>query len=108
MLPDQASTEAIQSPRGSCVRCSTSELTAHLGGKLIGPDVNIEGASIDSRTTRPGQLFVPIVAERDGHEFIPVALGAGAPAYLTAQDPIGATAIRVEDTAAALMGLGTF
>ncbi len=90
------------------MRCSTSELTAHLDAELVGPDVNIEGASIDSRTIRPGQLFVPIVAERDGHEFIPAALGAGAPAYLTAQDPIGATAIRVEDTSAALMGLGVF
>ncbi len=90
------------------MRCSTSELTAHLGGELIGPDVSIEGASIDSRTIRPGQLYVPIVAERDGHAFIPAALEAGAAAYLTARDPIGATAIRVEDTSAALMSLGAF
>ena len=71
------------------MRCSTSELTAHLGGELIGPDVSVEGASIDSRTLCPGQLYVPIVAERDGHAFIPAALDAGAPAYLTAQDPVG-------------------
>jgi UDP-N-acetylmuramoyl-tripeptide--D-alanyl-D-alanine ligase len=90
------------------MRCLTSNLAAHLGGDLVGPDVRIEGASIDSRTIRPGQLYVPIVAERDGHDFIPAALEAGAPAYLTAQEPIGATAIRVRDTAAALLGLGTF
>jgi UDP-N-acetylmuramoyl-tripeptide--D-alanyl-D-alanine ligase len=47
------------------------------------------------------------VAERDGHAFIPAALAAGAPAYLTAQEPIGGTAIRVRDTAAALLSLGT-
>jgi UDP-N-acetylmuramoyl-tripeptide--D-alanyl-D-alanine ligase len=90
------------------VRCSTSELTAHLGAELVGPDVDIEGASIDSRTIQPGQLFVPIVAERDGHAFIAAALEAGAPAYLTAHDPIGATAIKVEDTSAALMRVGAF
>src|SRR4051794_2776126 len=87
------------------MRCSTFELTAHLGGELVGPDVSIEGAGIDSRTIRPGQLYAPIVAERDGHAFIPAALEAGAPAYLTAQEPIGGTAIRVHDTAAALLSL---
>ena len=30
------------------MRCSAAELTAHLGGELVGPDVSIEGASIDS------------------------------------------------------------
>jgi len=34
----------------------SSELSVHLGGELIGPDVGVEGASIDSRTIRPGQL----------------------------------------------------
>lgn len=90
------------------MRCSASELTAHLGGELVGPDVGIEGASIDSRTIRPGQLYVPIVAERDGHAFIPTALEAGASAYLTAREPVGGTAIRVRDTAAALLSLGAF
>jgi UDP-N-acetylmuramoyl-tripeptide--D-alanyl-D-alanine ligase len=90
------------------VRCSSSELTAHLGGKLVGPDVSIEGASIDSRTIRPGQLYVPIMAERDGHVFIPAALEAGASAYLTAKEPAGGTAIRVVDPAAALLSLGAF
>ncbi len=82
------------------------ELAAHLGGELVGPEVEIEGASIDSRTIRAGQLYVPIVAERDGHAFVPAALAAGAAAYLTAQEPIGRTAIRVRDTAAALLSLG--
>lgn len=88
------------------MRCSASELAAHLGGELVGPDVSVNGASIDSRTIRPGQLYAPIVAERDGHAFIPTALEAGAPAYLTAQEPVGGTAIRVRDTAAALLSLG--
>jgi len=88
------------------VRFSTSELTAHLGAELVGPDVVVDGASIDSRTIRPGQLYAPIVAARDGHAFIPAALEADAPAYLTTHEPVGGTAIRVRDTAAALLRLG--
>lgn len=88
------------------MRFSTAELTAHLGGELIGPDVVVDGASIDTRTIRPGQLYVPISARRDGHDFVPTALEAGAAAYLTAREPVGGTAIRVPDTGAALLRLG--
>lgn len=84
-----------------------SEIAASVGGELIGPDVQIDGASIDSRSVRPGQLFVPIVAERDGHDFIPAALESGAAAYFTSQDEaMRGTAIRVPDTALALADLG--
>ncbi len=89
------------------MRFSTSELANHVGGALIGPDVTVDGASIDSRTVRPGQLFVPIVAARDGHAFIDAAVEAGSPAYLTSHEPVGATAVVVDDTAAALLRLGT-
>jgi UDP-N-acetylmuramoyl-tripeptide--D-alanyl-D-alanine ligase len=88
------------------VRLSAADLAAHLGGELVGPDVSVEGASIDSRTILAGQLYVPIVAERDGHAFIPAAREAGAAAYLTAHEPDGGTAIRVRDTTAALLSLG--
>jgi UDP-N-acetylmuramoyl-tripeptide--D-alanyl-D-alanine ligase len=64
--------------------------------------------SFDSRTITPGQLFVPIVAERDGHEFIEAALKSGAGAYLTQRDPVGRSAIVVEDTLAGLMKLGAW
>ena len=91
------------------MRFSTSELSSHLDAALVGPDVTIDGASIDSRTTQPGQLFVPIVAERDGHDFISSALAAGAAAYLTQHvpdGPDGTTAIVVDDTSLSLMNLG--
>ena len=88
------------------MRFSTSELAVRLGGTLVGPDVMVDGATIDTRTASAGRLYVPIVAERDGHEFIPVALERGATAYLTAREPVGATAIVVADTAVALMQLG--
>ena len=83
-----------------------SEVARAVGGRLVGPDVEVSGASIDSRTVASGELFVPVVAERDGHDFIDGALAAGAAAYLTARSPRGATAVVVDDTAAALADLG--
>ncbi|GAA3706663.1 UDP-N-acetylmuramoyl-tripeptide--D-alanyl-D-alanine ligase [Gordonia hankookensis] len=86
-----------------------SEVAAAVAGGLVGDDVQIDGAGIDSRSMRPGQLFVPIVAARDGHEFVAAAADGGASAYLTSQgtDPdITLPAITVTDTAAALADLG--
>jgi UDP-N-acetylmuramoyl-tripeptide--D-alanyl-D-alanine ligase len=88
------------------VRLSASAVATVVGGTLHGPDVEVDGAAIDSRVLRPGQLFVPVVAERDGHDFIDHARTAGAAAYLTARPPAGGTAIAVADTAAALAALG--
>lgn len=90
------------------MRLLSSQVAEATGGRLDGPDVEIDGASFDSRSVEPGQLFVPIVAERDGHDFVQGALDAGAGAYLTAREPIGGTAIRVDDTAAALMALAAW
>ena len=77
-----------------------------MGGQLVGPDVTVDGASTDTRTLVGGQLFVPVVAARDGHDFIPAALDAGASAYLTARAPVGATAVVVDDTSRGLWALG--
>lgn len=78
---------------------------------MVGPDVALSGASFDTRTLEPGALFVPIVAERDGHEFIRAAVAAGAGAYLTAvgtHPDAGVSAIEVTDTSAALMDLAAW
>ena len=88
------------------MRLAASEVARAVGGSLVGPDVAVSGASIDSRTVVPGELFVPVVAERDGHVFIDDALAAGAAAYLTSAPSRGATAVVVEDTAVALAELG--
>jgi UDP-N-acetylmuramoyl-tripeptide--D-alanyl-D-alanine ligase len=90
------------------MRLSASQVAAALGAEFYGSDSRVDGASVDSRTVAAGQLFVPIVADRDGHRFIDSALGAGASAYLTAQAPAGGTAIVVDDTAAALWTLGGY
>ena len=78
------------------------------GGALVGQNAHLSGVSFDSRTITPGQLFVPIVADRDGHEFIETALKSGAGAYLTQRDPVGRSAIVVDDTLTALLKLGAW
>ena len=88
------------------MRWRASAVAAAVGGSLHGPDVDVDGATIDSRHVRGGELFVPVRAVRDGHDFIPAALAAGAAAYLTAGAPVGGTAVSVADPAAALTDLG--
>jgi UDP-N-acetylmuramoyl-tripeptide--D-alanyl-D-alanine ligase len=91
------------------MRFMAADVANATGGKVVGQNAHLDGVSFDSRTLRPGQLFVPIVAERDGHEFIDDAVARGAGAYLTAREPQGRrTAIVVADTLAALMELGRF
>jgi UDP-N-acetylmuramoyl-tripeptide--D-alanyl-D-alanine ligase len=94
------------------VELRTTEIADATGGRLLGPDLVARGAAIDSRLVTGGELFVPVVAERDGHDFVPAALAAGAVAYLSARPvgddgpPAGVAAVEVEDTVAALAALG--
>lgn len=83
-----------------------SQIADAVGGELVGPDVEVDGAAIDSREVRGGELFVPVVGGRDGHDFIADARARGAAAYLTARAPEGGTAIVVADPARALTRLG--
>ena len=87
------------------MRFSAVEVASATGGRLHGADVEVDGVSFDSRSVKPGQLFVPIIAERDGHDFIPDALARGAAAYLTDRAPVAGTAIEVANTVRALMAL---
>ena len=83
------------------------EIARAVDGQLIGDDVEVEGVAIDSRTIRGGELFVPIVADRDGHEYVAHAVEAGAVAHLSEKElDVEATAILVDDTGRALLALG--
>lgn len=88
------------------MRFSASEVASATGGRVDGPDATFDGASIDSRVLRGGELFVPVVAARDGHDFIEAALAAGAGGYLSARGARGGTAVLVDDTARAFSALG--
>ena len=90
------------------MRWTLDEIAAATGGRLRGDGATVvDGATQDSRDVRPGMLFVPLVAERDGHDFIADAVAAGAPAYLTARDLSGidTAAVEVDDTQEALTAL---
>ena len=89
------------------MRFTTDEIATITGGQRHGDSETVEDATIDSRSVQPGQLFVPVVAERDGHDFIDHALEAGAAAYLTERDDPGVgPAVVVESTEEALAALG--
>ena len=94
------------------MKFSLTTLAAELGGTLTGPaasDPTVDGLSIDSRSDVAGRLFIPLVAARDGHQYIGDAVANGAAAYLTSQPAradVDAPAIHVADTAEALTAIG--
>jgi UDP-N-acetylmuramoyl-tripeptide--D-alanyl-D-alanine ligase len=58
-------------------------------GPGLDPMARVAGVSIDSRTVRPGELFVAVHGPRhDGHDFVESALGRGALAVVVAQSQI--------------------
>ena len=90
------------------MKARAAQVAEIVGGTLYGPDVEIDGATIDSRAVRGGELFVPVAASRDGHDYIAPALQAGASAYLTARAAGEGSAIAVLDTVVALSALGSW
>jgi UDP-N-acetylmuramoyl-tripeptide--D-alanyl-D-alanine ligase len=90
------------------MRFMATDVARATSGELVGQNAHLAGASFDSRTIQPGQLFVPLMAEKNGHDYIEHALQAGAGAYLTTGPSLGRTAIVVADTLSALMQLGTW
>jgi UDP-N-acetylmuramoyl-tripeptide--D-alanyl-D-alanine ligase len=66
-------------------------MTAAMRGRVQGtmPDA-VPGLSIDSRTIAPGEAFFAITGDaRDGHEFVPAALRAGAGLAVVAEKHLG-------------------
>ena len=68
------------------------------------------GVSIDSRSLQPGDLFVALKDQRDGHDFVARALEIGAVAALVSRVPDGVPAnaplLLVKDVLGALEDLG--
>lgn len=90
------------------MRFRASDVATSTGGRLVGPDTELVGASFDSRSLQFGELFVPLVADRDGHDFIAAAIAGGAGATLWSRgegDHLGVPAIEVTDTGVALLAL---
>ena len=85
-------------------RITLGQAAAWCGGKVDAryEDTVFFGADIDSRTIKPGQLFVAMEGARDGHDFIPMALEKGAAAVLCTHCDGDYPAIVVKDTRLAL------
>jgi UDP-N-acetylmuramoyl-tripeptide--D-alanyl-D-alanine ligase len=85
------------------------DLAAATGGRVVGGGVTVSGVAIDTRELVAGSLFVALVAERDGHDFLVDAARAGAAAALVS-DPAGLPealpAVVVDDTQVALERIG--
>jgi UDP-N-acetylmuramoyl-tripeptide--D-alanyl-D-alanine ligase len=84
---------------------TSDEIVAAVGGRLSGAPFAASGVSIDTRTLEPGDLFVALAGERDGHDFIEAALQRGASGALVSR-PIDGSAVLVDDTLKALERLG--
>jgi UDP-N-acetylmuramoyl-tripeptide--D-alanyl-D-alanine ligase len=93
---------------------SVREVLRATGGRLIQGNSKgrFSGVSLDSRTIRPGSLFIPLIGERfNGHRFISQALEKGARGFLInvqersrGRDSLkeGGIMIEVKDTLVAL------
>jgi UDP-N-acetylmuramoyl-tripeptide--D-alanyl-D-alanine ligase len=70
-------------------------------------DLRIGGVSDDTRTLRPGRLFVALRGERfDGHEYVEKAYENGAAALLVDRDvPGGLPCLRASDTLTAYLAM---
>lgn len=93
---------------------SLSEIARAVGGNFSGRDALVEGVSIDSRSIKPGELFVAIKGPNfDGHGFAGQAIGSGAAGVMASgnidrkgeKDP---GLIKVPDTLRALKELAYF
>ncbi|MCF2870198.1 UDP-N-acetylmuramoyl-tripeptide--D-alanyl-D-alanine ligase [Octadecabacter sp. G9-8] len=88
---------------------TSKDATAATGGETTAKWA-ATGVSIDTRTIQAGDLFVALKADRDGHDFVAMALEKGAAAALVTHCPDGvaqdAPLLIVPDVLAALEALG--
>ncbi len=84
---------------------TSAEIARATGGDAT-HDFTVSGVSIDTRTLQFGDLFIALKDARDGHEFIPAAIAAGAAGVLCGRADDSTKAVVVEDVAKALEALG--
>ena len=87
---------------------TSADAAAATGGSTAGTWA-ATGVGIDSRTLRPGDLFVALEHTRDGHDFVGDALDNGAVAAVVRRPPEGIDRrylLLVDDTQAGLEALG--
>jgi UDP-N-acetylmuramoyl-tripeptide--D-alanyl-D-alanine ligase len=77
------------------------------GGRLTDGGWTATGVSIDTRTLQPGDLFVALADQRDGHDFAQDALNKGAAAVMVSRaDCASGPRLVVDDVLKGLRALG--
>jgi UDP-N-acetylmuramoyl-tripeptide--D-alanyl-D-alanine ligase len=86
---------------------TSDEVALATGGKATAP-FSATGVSIDTRTLKPGDLYVALTGDKqDGHAFVEAAFKAGAVGAMVRKDFKGDfPLVRVDDTFRALQDLG--
>lgn len=87
---------------------TAADLAIATGGTPLRGGFAAEGVAIDSRILAPGELFVALADDRDGHDFAEDAERRGAAGLLVSRDVGAGPALLVEDTQFALNRLGEF
>jgi UDP-N-acetylmuramoyl-tripeptide--D-alanyl-D-alanine ligase len=87
---------------------TASEVASVAHGTLVGLDCEASGIAFDSRTLRPGQAFVALVGDADGHDYLLSAAASGASFAIVqrGKSVVALTCVEVEDCDAALTALG--
>lgn len=95
------------------VNLSLEQIAAKTGGVILqgSPSLTFSRFNIDSRQTKPGELFFALIANRDGHDFVPEAISKGAAAAVISRKidslPNKVGLIKVKDTLLALQQLAS-
>lgn len=89
---------------------TAEEAKAATGGEIT-HDFQANGVSIDTRSLKPGDIFLALKGDRlDGHDYVAAAFQAGAAAAIVSKDYVPADPawplVRVDDTMQALQALG--
>ena len=87
------------------MRMTLAEAALITGGSVLG-EATFNGVTVDSRTVIPGQLFVALQGDRDGHDFADAAVADGAAALLVEYPTRSGPELVVKSTLIALQALG--
>ncbi|HYH28369.1 MAG TPA: UDP-N-acetylmuramoyl-tripeptide--D-alanyl-D-alanine ligase [Actinomycetota bacterium] len=83
-----------------------SEVARVAGGSLQGEDRTVTGVAVDSRSVKPGDLFVAMPGERvDGNRYVSAAIEAGAAGVLSSREHGAVPVVVVPDAGEALLDL---
>jgi UDP-N-acetylmuramoyl-tripeptide--D-alanyl-D-alanine ligase len=89
------------------VDLTRDEIAAITAGRPVGPPGVARGFAFDSRALVPGEAFVALRADRDGHDFVAAAFARGASLALVERVPDGVEGsfVVVDDASVALRAL---